>query len=147
MNNKVLAEDCIKLNLSAKNKADAIAQCGQVLLAAGIIKEQYAKAMFEREQQVSTFLGEGFAIPHGTNESREFIIRTGLGFLQFPEGVDWDGETVYVCIPIASNSDEHIGILGALAEILMDSQAAEKLRTTKDVQEVIELLSVIGEKE
>ncbi|WP_407703297.1 PTS sugar transporter subunit IIA [Tessaracoccus antarcticus] len=147
MSDDVLTRDSIRLGLSATDKDEAIRMCGAALLEAGAIAPPYADAMFDREREVSTYLGEGFAIPHGTNESRQFINRAALGFLQFPEGVDWDGDTVYVCIPIASNSDEHIGILGALAEVLMEPESAEKLRTTTSVDEVIALLSAIGEEE
>lgn len=143
----VLSRKSIRLGLSATDKNDAIRQCGAALLGVKAIQAPYAEAMFDRETEVSTYLGEGFAIPHGTNESRQYINHAALGFLQFPDGVDWDGETVYVCIPIASNSNEHVGILGALAEVLMDSDAAEKLRTTTSVDEVIALLSAVGEEE
>lgn len=97
--------------------------------------------MFAREQQVSTFMGNGVAIPHGTNESRGAIKKTQLGFLQFPGGVDWDGKTCYVAIPIASNSDEHVGILSALAGVLADKAKAERLRTATSVEEVLDLLT------
>lgn len=147
MNDNVLSRNSIRLGLTATDKDDAIRQCGAALLAAGAIQAPYAEAMFAREKEVSTYLGEGFAIPHGTNESRQWINRAALGFLQFPDGVDWDGETVHVAIPIASNSDEHVGILGALAEVLMEPDAAEKLRTTTSVDEILALLSDIGEEE
>ena len=97
--------------------------------------------MLAREQQISTYLGEGVAIPHGTNESRAHIVRAALGFVQFPGGIDWNGKTAYVLIPIASATDEHIGILASLAEVLMDSASAERLRTTDSVDEVLTLLA------
>lgn len=147
LSDDVLNRDSIHLGLDAPDKTEAIRLCGEALLAVGAIQAPYAQAMFTRENEVSTYLGEGFAIPHGTNESRQWINRAALGFLQFPNGVDWDGETVHVCIPIASNSDEHVGILGALAGVLMDPDAAEKLRTTDSVDEVLALLSDIGEEE
>ena len=147
MNDDVLARNAIRLGLSAADKNEAIRLCGQALLEVGAIQAPYAEAMFDREEEVSTYLGEGFAIPHGTNESRKWINRAALGFLQFPDGVDWNGETVHVCIPIASNSDEHVGILGALAGVLMEPDDAEKLRTTTSVDEVLSLLSDIGEEQ
>ncbi len=144
MSNEVLSRDAIKLGLTATDKHDAIAQCGALLVGIGAATQPYADALYDRERQISTFLGEGVAIPHGTNESRIHILRTALGFLQFPDGVDWDGETVNVCIPIASNGDEHVGILGALAEVLMDPDAAAILRTTDDPAEILRLLSAFG---
>ena len=112
---EILSRETIRLGLTATDKTDAITQCGSLLVAVGAVTQPYADAMFEREHQVPTYLGEGVAIPHGTNESREHIQRTCLGFLQFPGGVDWDGERVFVCIPIASRGEEHVEILGTLA--------------------------------
>ena len=143
---EVLSAEAIRLGCTATDKNDAIAQCGALLVEIGAASQEYADAMFERETQVPTYLGEGFAIPHGTNESRQYIKRAALGFLQFPDGVDWDGETVHVCIPIASNSDEHVGILGALAGVLMDPDAAEALRTSNDPDQVLGLLCRVAAK-
>ncbi|MFZ0530110.1 MAG: PTS sugar transporter subunit IIA [Propionicimonas sp.] len=137
----ILAAASVRLGLAPMTKADAIRLCGEVLIEAGAATPDYVEGMFARELQVSTFLGEGVAIPHGTNESRQFIRRAALGFLQFPDGIDWDGNVVTVCIPIASASDDHLGILSNLAEILMEPDAAERLRTTGSVAEVLELLS------
>ena len=141
----VLTTDGIRLGAVATDKRDALLQCGALLVGLGAATQEYADALFDRELQVSTFLGEGVAIPHGTNESRVHIRRTALGFIQYPDGVDWDGNTVNVCIPIASNSDEHIGILGALAEVLMEPDQAERLRTTNSIDEVLALLGGLGE--
>ncbi len=134
----------IRLGLSASDKSDALRQCGALLVAAGAATQAYADAMFDRELQVSTYMGEGVAIPHGTNESRDEIIAAKLGFLQFPEGVDWDGNIVHVCIPIASRTDEHVDILASLAEVLMDPEAAETLRTTNDPEAVLRLLGAVN---
>ncbi len=137
----VLSRDAVKLGLSATSKDDAIDQAGALLVALGAATPEYTDGMRVRETQVSTFMGNGVAIPHGTNESRGHITRTALGFLQFPEGVDWNGQTAYVAIPIASNSDEHVGILSALATVLADPAKAEILRTTTSVDEVLDLLT------
>ena len=102
--------------------------------------QEYADAILEREASVSTYMGEGVAIPHGTDASREYINRAALAFLQFPEGVDWNGKECFVAIAIASKSSEHIGILQSLAMVLSDKEAAQRLRETTDVNEVLELL-------
>ncbi len=137
----VLSRDGIKLGLTASDRDDAIQQSGELLVALGAAGPEYIDGMHAREQQVSTFMGQGFAIPHGTNESREHIKKAALGFLQFPDGVDWNGKTAYVAIPIASNSGEHIGIMSALATVLADPAKAERLRTTDNVDEVLQLLA------
>ena len=106
--------------------------------------EGYAAAILERERQISTYMGEGVAIPHGTDAARALVRRTALGFLQYPDGVDWDGETVYLCIPIAASGDEHVGVLSALAEILVDDDSAAALRTATNVETVLALLNPGG---
>jgi len=137
----VLNPEGVKLGLPSVSKDEAIRQSGGLLVALGAATPQYVDGMLARELQTSTFLGNGVAIPHGTNESREFITKAALGFLQFPDGVDWDGKTAHVVIPIASNSDEHIAILGALATALADPAKAERLRTTTSVDEVLDILA------
>lgn len=137
----VLPRDAVRLGLSAAGKDEAIRLSGQTLVGIGAADVAYIQGMLDRELQVSTFMGNGVAIPHGTNESRVHIKKAALGFLQFPGGVDWNGKTVYVAIPIASNSDEHVGILSALAVVLADKSKAERLRTTTSVDEVLDLLA------
>ena len=137
----ILARASVLLGQPPTSKEDAIRLCGQILVDAGAATPAYIDGMLAREQQISTFLGEGVAIPHGTNESREHIRRAALGFVQFPGGIDWGGKTAYVLIPIASATDEHVSILAALAEVLMDSDSAERLRTTSSVDEVLTLLA------
>lgn len=143
---EVLSAEAVRLGLTAVDKADALRQCGEVLIEIGAADETYAAAIIEREQSVSTYMGEGVAIPHGTDESRGHIKRAALAFLQFPDGVDWNGQTCRVCIAIASGSDEHLGILQSLAMVLTDPAKAARLRETNDVNEVLELLAP-GEEE
>lgn len=137
----VLGADAVRLGLTATDKLDALRQCGAVLVEIGAADEEYAEAILERERSVSTYMGEGVAIPHGTDESRAHINRAALAFLQFPAGVDWNGQSCTVCIAIASRSDEHIGILQSLAMVLSDPAKAARLRETDDVNEVLELLA------
>lgn len=138
---EVLSANAVRLGLTATEKLDALRQCGAVLVEIGAATPQYADAILEREESVSTYMGEGVAIPHGTDESREHINRAALAFLQFPDGVDWNGKECYVCIAIASKSDEHLTILQSLAMVLSDKQKAARLRETTDVNEVLELLA------
>lgn len=137
----VLPTEAIRLGLPSRSKADALRLSGETLVAVGAAEEAYIDGMFERETQISTYLGNGVAIPHGTNESRTHIRKASLGFLQFPDGIDWDGQQVHIVIPIASNSDEHVGILAALAGVLSDPDKAERLRTSTSIEEVKELLA------
>lgn len=142
---EVLGRNGIRLGLAAADKWDAIRRCGALLDELGAVDPGYAEAMLERERSVSTYIGEGVAIPHGTDAARALVRRTTLGVLQFPAGVDWDGQRVTLCVAIAAKGEEHVAVLSALAQILMEPKAAERLRTSSDVDEVHRLLSDVGE--
>lgn len=137
----VLVREAVRLAQHADDKWDALRQSGALLEGLGAVDEGYSDAILEREGQISTYMGEGVAIPHGTDGARSLVRRTALGFLQYPDGVDWDGETVYLCIPIAASGDEHVGVLSALAEILVDDDSAAALRAATDVESVLALLN------
>nr|WP_236951843.1 PTS sugar transporter subunit IIA [Kibdelosporangium phytohabitans] len=142
----LLTAEGVHLRRQAAGRDDAIDQCGRALLDLGAVEDGYLAAMHEREASLSTFIGEGVAIPHGTDQSRQFVKRTTLVVLQFPDGVDWgSGNTVKVCVGIAANGSEQVGILSALAHVLMDSDKAERLRTASDTRTVLDLLQSIDE--
>ena len=114
----MLPRDAIRLKQHAASKEEAITMAGQVLIDEGAADDAYVKGMLAREEQISTYMGEGVAIPHGVNEVRDHISKATLGFLQFPDGVERDGNTCTVVIPIASSSNEHLEIMAALAGLL-----------------------------
>jgi mannitol/fructose-specific phosphotransferase system IIA component len=141
---RVLAPGSVRLGQRATDKWDVLRRSAAVLEEAGAVAPGYGDAMVDRENSVSTYLGEGVAIPHGTNESRALVHRTALGFLQFPDGVDWgleNGERVVIAIPIAASGNEHVGLLAALAEILVDPDKAQALRTASDPSAVLAVLA------
>jgi mannitol/fructose-specific phosphotransferase system IIA component len=127
--------------LRARDKFDAVRQSGDVLVGIGAVESPYVDAMLEREHVMSTALGEGFAIPHGTDESRQWIRETKLAFLQFPDGVDWGDDTVTVSIGIAAVGDEHVGVLARLAQILVVPEQAALLREAERIEDVLAILA------
>ena len=88
----MLAEDAIVLAGTARSRDDAITEAGQLLVASGAVDASYVDAMHEREQSVSTHMGNGLAIPHGTNEAKSAISRTAISFVRYAEPVDWNGK-------------------------------------------------------
>jgi mannitol/fructose-specific phosphotransferase system IIA component len=130
----------IRLGLKASDRFDAVRQSGQVLVEIGAVERPYVDAMLERERQISTSLGEGFAIPHGTDVSRRWIRETMLSFLQFPDGVAWDDGEVIVCVGIAAVGDEHVGVLANLARVLTVPEQAGRLRSAERIEDVLSLL-------
>jgi mannitol/fructose-specific phosphotransferase system IIA component len=141
----LLSTEAIRLGLRAADRADAIDQVGQVLIEVGSVEPGYVTAMHEREKSVSTYVGEGVAIPHGTDESRRHVLRSALVVLQFPDGVEWGGQEVRLCVGIAAKGSEQVGILSALARVLMDSEQAEQLRSAPDPETVIRILRSMEE--
>jgi PTS system mannitol-specific IIA component/phosphocarrier protein FPr len=139
-NDLALTEDAVRLGREAADRADAIDQCGALLVELGAVEPGYVPAMHEREASIPTFVGEGVAIPHGTDASRALVKRTALAVVQFPGGVDWGGPTVHVAIGIAASGDEHLGVLSSLAGILTDPEKAARLRSASTTSDVLELL-------
>ena len=107
----LLEERAIRLAERAADRDDAIRQCGQTLVDVGAVDPAYVEAMLERERSISTYVGEGVAIPHATLAGKAAVRRDALAVLRFPDGVDWGGETVVVCVAIAAIGDGHVEIL------------------------------------
>lgn len=140
----LLTRAAIRLAERAADRDDAIRLCGATLVDVGAVDPTYVDAMLTREQSISTYVGEGVAIPHGTLVSKEAVRRDALAVLRFPDTVDWGGFPVTVCVAIAARGDGHVGLLAALAEILMDPDQAQALRDATDPDEVLRLLEPVG---
>ena len=96
----------IIMNLSVNSQEEAIEKAGQVLVEDGAVTEKYITAMKEREQIVTTYMGNFLAIPHGTDEAKNEVLKSGLVLLHIPEGVDWDGNEAKVIVGIAGKDGE-----------------------------------------
>ncbi len=141
----ILSKDQISLHASAADKTGAIRQAGELLVNAGCVLPEYVEGMLAREQSMSTSLGNGVAIPHGVYENRAHILRTGISVLQLTDGVEWDaGEKVYMVIGIAAQSDEHVGVLSNLADVIDQQETLAELLNTSDPDVVLKHL---GEKQ
>ena len=138
---ELLAEASINLDASATSRDDAIRQAGAGLLAVGAIDESYVNAMIDRENSVSTFMGEGVAIPHGTLASKDSVKTDALSLVRFPDGVDWDGNDVRLAFGIAAKGNGHIALLSKLATVLMDPEKAAALRAATTTEQVYVLLA------
>ncbi len=132
----------IRIGARAGNKNEAIRAVGQVLVESGFIEPGYIESMIGREGQANTYLGNGISIPHGMAKDRELIRATGIAVVQLPEGVEWGpGKMAHLIVGIAAKSDEHLGILAALTDVLDDPARAETLAKTKDPADIISALT------
>ena len=128
----VLKPDQVVVGAKDTSRQEAIKRVGDLLVAGGYIQEKYIDGMFERENLTSTYIGMGIAVPHGTSESRQYVLHSGIAVVQYPEGVDFDGEKAYLVVGIAGTDDSHLDILSALSTVLADEDTLEKLKTTDD---------------
>lgn len=132
----------IRLGATASSQEEAVRLCGELLHGLGAVENQYIDAMWEREQIISSYMGEGVALPHGTDASRQYVNFAQLVFVRFTEPVNWEGEPVSLCIGIAAKGDEHGELLGNLAEKLLDENSYKTLMETTSTQELLELINV-----
>ena len=138
---QVIVADGIRLGQKPVTKEEAIQAAGELLVKLGYVDESYVEAMQERERLVSTYMGMGVAIPHGTTQAKGTVKKTGIVFLQYPEGVDFGAEKAQLVFGIAGIGDEHLDLLGKLCTLLEDPALLETLKTTDDVDWVLEQLS------
>ena len=99
--------------------------------------------MLDREKLVTTYMGMGVAIPHGTAEAKETVKKTGVVFTQYPDGVPFGDEKANLVIGIAGIGGEHLDVLASIAGTLDDAETLEKLKTTDDVDYILK--TIIGE--
>ncbi len=134
--------ELIQLRAHARDKADAIAQAAQMLMAAGCVAPGYDASMRSREALANTFLGHGVAIPHGLGEDRHLVRRDGIAVLQLPDGVEWNpGQTAHLVVGIAAQSDTHITVLRRLTRLLQDEAGLQRLFVTTDAGEIATALA------
>jgi PTS system mannitol-specific IIA component len=141
----VLELDRINLHGRSTTRDDAIREAGAMLVDAGAVTPAYVDAMFDRENTVSTYMGNFLAIPHGTNEAKDSILRSALSILRYDAPIDWDGNEVRFVLGIAGRNNEHLGILSKIAIAFSDEDDVEKLLAARTPQELFELLGDVNE--
>lgn len=134
----------IFLGNRAVDKEQAIRFAGEQLVKGGYVEPEYVQAMLDREKLTPTYLGESIAVPHGTIEAKDRVLKTGVVFCQYPEGVRFgedEDEIARLVIGIAARNNEHIQVITSLTNALDDESTIAKLTRTTDVQDVLDLLS------
>jgi PTS system mannitol-specific IIC component len=138
---KVMVPEGVRLGLTGTDREEAVRACGQVLVEQGCVDEEYVEAMVERDREVSVYIGNGVAIPHGTNEAKRHIKRTGVVALQYPNGIKFADGTAYVLFGIAGLGDEHLEILAKIASACEDEKMASALSTSTSVDDFLRILN------
>ena len=143
----ILALSQIRVPGTATSKDDAIREAGQILVDAGAVSPAYVEAMFEREKSVSTYMGNYLAIPHGTNEAKDAILRSALSVVRYDEPIDWDGNEVRFAVGVAGVEGGHLEILGKVAIVFSDADEVDKLLAAGSAEELYQLLHAVNEDE
>ncbi|WP_245927229.1 PTS mannitol transporter subunit IICBA [Nocardioides silvaticus] len=136
----LLSPDSVVLGAVSTSRDDAITRAGELLIAAEAVDASYVAAMHERERSVSTFMGNGLALPHGTNEAKPSIRRTAVSFVRYDDGVDWNGKQVKFVVGVAARGDDHLKLLARIAEIFVDKEQVARLEAATSPDEVVAIL-------
>ncbi len=137
---ELLYRENVRVNCQAAPQETVIRQVGQMLVDSGYVDAAYVDAMLEREKTVSTFMGNGLALPHGVEAAKKDIKASGIAVMTFPEGTDWNGNRANVVIGIAGVGEEHLQILSIIAEKMLDEESAKRV-AEGDAETVYQILT------
>ncbi|ARP49481.1 MULTISPECIES: PTS sugar transporter subunit IIA [Caproicibacterium] len=132
----------IVIGQKTESKQRAIERVGQMLVDSGYVTPRYIGGMKKREEEFTTYIGGGIAIPHGVNEYKKEILSTGLAVVQYPQGVIFGKDKIaYLVIGIAGKGDEHLDLLTKIALTVQDTKNIECLRCAKTPQEILDIIN------
>lgn len=143
---EILTPQTVELNVSPGDRDEAIRRAGALLVQNGNVEDRYIDSMLEREKSVSTFMGNDVAIPHGTEDSKQWVTRSGLSVLTVPEGVEYgDGDVARLVIGIAGKGDEHLEILSRIALVCSEEENVEKIVNAQTKEELLSYFEEVEE--
>lgn len=145
MAREVLNVGQVRIRPGSVSREEAMKEAADILEAAGAVTSAYFDAMQQREETVSTYMGNELAIPHGTNETKSAILDSALSFVRYDGGVDWDGNPVTFVVGIAGKGDEHLEILSQIALIFSDEDEVARLKQAQTPEELYGLLSSVNQ--
>ncbi len=129
---------------AASTREDAIREAGVILVQTGAVLPGYVDSMLAREATVSTFMGNGLAIPHGTNEAKDEIVRSALSFIRYQTPIDWGGDEVRFVVGIAGLNNEHIEILSKIAILFSEDDDVQSLVEAANADELFAILQDVN---
>lgn len=138
---EVLSKESIVINCQTVDSDDAIRAVGSVLLKQHCIDEPYIEGMIKRDHDVTTYIGNDIAIPHGEYEVKQYVKETGLAVMTYPDGIDWHGQKVRVVIGIAAKGDDHMELLSNIALKLSDMETVDAIVNTQDIDYIYQVLT------
>ncbi len=137
----ILSVNDIVINCTSCSSDAAIKAIGQKLVNKGCVSEPYIQGMLNRDHDLSVFMGNQLAIPHGEASASQYVCKTGLAVMIYPEGIDWHGEQAKIIIGIGAKENEHMEILSNIAIKLMEEETVEYLVKCQDINEIYSILT------
>lgn len=123
----VLLIENVVVGLPTVSKEEAIKAAGERLVKSGYVEQPYVEGMLARERDISTYIGKGIAIPHGENAVKQYVKKSGIVVMQYPNGVQFaDGNIAHILVGIAGKDNDHLAILANIA-MTMDECSDEQL--------------------
>ena len=138
---ELLERKNILLGCKPVTPEEAIRRCGELMVESGYVEEAYIQGMLDREASFSVAIGNHVAIPHGTNDVKPLIKRSGMVVMTYPEGISWNGDTVKLVVGIASKGDEHLEILGRIVAIAASDADTDALVAGADAEGLFKKLN------
>ncbi len=137
----MLEKKNIVLGCKPVTPEEAIKACGRLMVESGYVGEGYIQGMLDREASFSVAIGNHVAIPHGTNDVKPTIKRTGIVVMTYPEGIDWNGDKVKLVVGIAAKGDEHLEILGRIVAIASTEEDTDQIVAGADAENLFKKLN------
>lgn len=144
---QVLGPDDVTLGCESTDMESAIRLVGAQLVERGAVDPGYVDGMLQREKTVSTYLGNGVALPHGVLDSKPYIRHTAIAIAQFPGGVDWGAGTAHLVVGLAATGEDHVAVLSQLAEVLQEEELCEQMWITDDADFIVDRLTAEPDEE
>src|SRR5699024_4184720 len=136
-----LTAESIVIGGKATSKHESIVEAADILITHGYVHKSYKEKMFEREESVSTFMGNGLAIPHGTDEAKDDVIQSGISIITYDQPISWDGNDVNLVIGIAGKSDEYLTLISSIATVCADEENVKQIVKSETPEEVMSYFS------
>ncbi len=138
---ELLREENVFIDQRFRTKEEAIRFAGQALVKAGYVETSYVDEMLKREEITTTYMGNNVAIPHGTEDAKKSVIKSGFTVIQVPNGVDFDGERAKMIFGIAGKDGTHLEILSGIAVVCADQANVDRLVNAKSAKEIIDIIN------
>ena len=138
---EIIRLENIEMNVPSEDREAAIRRVGGMLVRGGYVEEEYIEGMLARDNSFSTYMGNMIALPPDEKKYKENILSTGIAVVTYPDGIEWQGQTVKMVIGIAANADEHLEILGRIVDRMEEPEDVLNLVEGGDKQAVFDMLA------